>query len=283
MARIVYLNGSYVPEDEARISIFDRGTLMGDAVYEVTVVLDGMLIEFPLHMERLERSQRELEIPALLDREALLEMHRNLVARNTLSEGVIYVQVSRGPAERDFPFPDSPVPTVFAFSQERDWRNAPSARNGLRVISVPEGRWARRDIKSVQLLWSCMSKTRALREGADDVLFVENGLVTETSAANVFIVKDGRVTTRPRSNAILHGVTRRVILNLCRQEGFRFEERGFSVEEAQSADEVFATASPLFATGIVEIDGVTIGDGTPGPTTTALREMHIRESLRSAM
>ncbi|MEY8838966.1 aminotransferase class IV, partial [Cribrihabitans sp. XS_ASV171] len=204
MSRIVFLNGEYLPEQEAKISIFDRGNLMGDAVYESTTVLDGKVIEFPAHMRRLDRSMAELEIPAPMKAEEILAMHRELIARNGLEEGLIYLQVSRGPADRDFPYPEDPTPTIFAFTQAKPWRQMPFVEKGLRVISVPDGRWARRDIKTVQILWASMSKMRALRAGVDDVLFVEDGYVTESSAANAFIIAGDRIVTRPLSDEILH-------------------------------------------------------------------------------
>jgi D-alanine transaminase len=283
MTRTVFVNGSFVPEDQATVSIFDRGFLMGDAIYEVTTVIDGKLIEFPAHMARLARSLAEIEMPFEVDEDALLAMHHELIARNELDQGMIYMQVSRGPADRDFVYPADPKPTLIAFTQSIPWLSMPFIETGFKVVSCPDKRWGRRDIKTVQILWTCMSKVDAQRKGADDVWFVEDGLVTEGSSCNAFIIKNNRIITRALSHDILHGVTRAVILKFAKEQGLEVEERGFSIEEAQQADEAFVTASPLFATGVVELDGVTIGSGKPGPMTMQLREAHIRESLKDGL
>jgi len=283
MTRTVFVNGTYLPEDQATVSIFDRGFLMGDAIYEVTTVLDGKLIEFPAHMARLARSLAEIEMPFTVDDDALLEMHRHLITRNHLDQGMIYMQVSRGPADRDFVYPADPKPTLIAFTQPIPWLSMPFVETGFKVVSRPDKRWGRRDIKTVQILWTCMTKVDANRHGADDVWFVEDGLVTEGSSCNAFIIKDTRLITRALSHDILHGVTRAVILQFAEECGLEVEERGFSIAEAQAADEAFVTASPLFATAVVEIDGVTVGPGKPGPLTMQLRAAHIRESRKQAL
>lgn len=283
MTRTVFVNGTYLPEDKASVSIFDRGFLMGDAIYEVTTVIGGKLIEFPAHMARLARSLAEIEMPFDVDENALLEMHRELIAHNHLDQGMVYMQVSRGPADRDFVYPADPKPTLIAFTQSIPWLSMPFIETGFKVVSCPDKRWGRRDIKTVQILWTCMSKVDAVRQGADDVWFVEDGQVTEGSSCNAFIIKDNHIITRALSHDILHGVTRAVILEFAKEQGLIVEERSFSVAEAQHADEAFVTASPLFATAVVELDGVTIGCGKPGPLTMQLRDRHIKESLKQAL
>lgn len=283
MRRTVYLNGAFLPEDQAQIAMFDRGFLMGDAVYEVTTVIEGKLIEFPAHMARLARSLGEVEIPFAMDQDALLTLHRDLIAANQLHNGTIYLQVSRGPADRDFAYPAAPKPTVIAFIHAVDWLTLPVVTRGFRVITRPEGRWCRRDIKTTQLLRTSMSKMEALRQGKDDVWFIEDGHITEGASSNAFIVKDGCLISPALSPAILHGVTRAVILRIARATGLRVEERPFTLAEALSAEEVFITASPVFAAAVVEIDSTPIGTGTPGPITQALRAEHIRQSLAEAL
>jgi D-alanine transaminase len=283
MSRTVYVNGSYLPEEEARISIFDRGFLFADGVYEVTSVLGGRLIDFPGHLARLHRSLGELEIPAPVGDEDLEAIHRELVARNGLDEGMIYLQVSRGPAERDFVWPADPRPSLVMFTQARPLADTPAARNGIRVITVPDIRWARRDIKTVQLLAPSMCKMMAKKAGCDDAWMVEDGCVTEGTSNNAWIVTpEGVLVTRDLSNAILHGITRAAVLAYAREAQIRVEERPFTVHEARGAAEAFITAASAFVTPVVEIDGSRLGDGRPGPVTRRLRELYLAESRRTA-
>jgi D-alanine transaminase len=211
MSRIVYLNGQYLPEEEASVSIFDRGFVMGDAVYEVTSILDGKILEFEGHIARLNRSLSELEITCDITPEEWLEIHRELIARNDLVEGMIYLQVSRGNAgDRDFHYPPAGTPpTVVLYTQSKPGlADDPKAKKGITVISVPDLRWHRRDIKTVQLLYASMVKMAAEKAGKNDAWFVEDGFVTEGSSNNVYIVKNGKIITRQLSNDILHGITR---------------------------------------------------------------------------
>ena len=198
MSRTVYVNGEYLPEGEARVSIFDRGFLMADGVYEVVSVLDGRLIDFDGHMARLERSLGELDMPAPATPEALLEIHRELVARNGVEEGLVYLQITRGPAERDFVYPEAPQPTLVLFTQSKALIDSPVAQRGIRVISVPDRRWGRRDIKTVQLLYPSMAKMEAKAAGADDAWMVEDGLVTEGTSNNAHIVTPRGGADHPR-------------------------------------------------------------------------------------
>ncbi|MFK5997184.1 MAG: D-amino-acid transaminase [Rhodobacterales bacterium] len=283
MNRTVFLNGAYMPENEAKVSIFDRGFLMADAVYEVVSVLDGKLLEFSGHLKRLERSLGELDMAKPKDFDNLLEIHRKLVARNNVREGGIYLQITRGVADRDFVFPKDAEPTLVMFSQERPIIEAPAAKNGLRVISADDLRWGRRDIKTVQLLYPSMAKMMAKAAGVDDAWLVEDGFVTEGTSNNAYIVKDGKIITRSLSHDILHGITRASILRYAAEAQMVVEERNFTIEEAQDADEAFITSASAFVTPVIEIDGAKLGSGKPGPVAGRLREIYIEESRKAAI
>jgi D-alanine transaminase len=285
MSRTVYVNGEYVAEEDAKISIFDRAFLMADGVYEVTSVIDRKICEFDGHMARLHRSLSELKMkPACTDDE-LLAIHRELVERNDLDNGMIYLQITRGSAgDRDFVWPGDDVPSsIVLFTQDKDLVNAPSAKTGLKVISIEDQRWARRDIKTVQLLFPSMAKMEAKAQGKDDAWLTEDGLVNEGTSNNAYIVKDGAIITRHLSNDILHGITRASVLRYAKEAQMKVEERSFSIAEAQGADEAFCTAASAFVTPVVEIDGEAVGDGTPGPVATRLREIYIEESRKAAI
>jgi D-alanine transaminase len=283
VSRIVYVNGAYLPEEEARISVFDRGFLFADAVYEVTSVLDGRLVDFGGHLARLHRSLGALEMATPLDDADLEAMHRTLVARNGLDEGLVYMQVTRGAADRDFVYPECAEPGLVAFTQAKPLVDTRTAREGLRVISVQDIRWARRDIKTVQLLGPSMCKMVARKAGVDDAWFVDEGFVTEGTSSNAWIVTaDGAIVTRNVSTAILHGITRAAVLAYAEAAAMRVEERPFTIAEAQDAAEAFVTAASAFVTPVVEIDGRGLGDGRPGPVTRRLRELYIAESRARA-
>lgn len=283
MSRIVYVNGDYLPEEEAKISVFDRGFLFADGVYEVTSVLDGKLIDFPGHLTRLHRSLGELDMPTPAADAELETIHRELVARNGLMEGMVYLQVTRGAADRDFAYPAEPKPSLVMFTQAKPLEESAAVREGIRVISVPDIRWARRDIKTVQLLAPSMCKMMAKKAGCDDAWMVEDGFVTEGTSNNAYIVtKEGAIVTRDLSNAILHGITRAAVLAYAREAQMKVEERPFTLEEAKGAAEAFITAASAFVTAVVEIDGVTLGDGKPGPIARRLREIYLAESRARA-
>ncbi len=283
MERTVFLNGEYLPESEAKVSIFDRGFLMADAVYEVTSVLDGKLLEYAGHAKRLERSLNELGMGKPKDFDNLLEIHRELVKRNDLQEGGIYLQISRGAADRDFVYPKDAEPTLVLFTQSRPVIEVPAAKTGMKVISVEDQRWGRRDIKTVQLLFPSMAKMMAKAAGADDAWLVQDGFVTEGTSNNAYIVKDGKIITRELSNDILHGITRASILRVAKEAQMEVEERKFTVEEAQNADEAFITSASAFAIPVVQMDGETVGAGAPGPVAGRLREIYIEESRKNAI
>ncbi len=283
MERTVFLNGEYLPESEAKVSIFDRGFLMADAVYEVTSVLDGKLLEYAGHSKRLERSLSELGMGKPKDFDNLLEIHRELVKRNDLQEGGIYLQISRGSADRDFVYPENVEPTLVLFTQSRPVIDVPAAKTGMKVISVEDQRWGRRDIKTVQLLFPSMAKMMAKAAGAADAWLVQDGFVTEGTSNNAYIVKDGKIITRELSNDILHGITRASILRVAKEAQMEVVERKFTVEEAQNADEAFITSASAFAIPVVEMDGKTVGAGAPGPVAGRLREIYIEESRNNAI
>ena len=285
MSRIVYVNGAFVPEEEAKVSVFDRAFLMADGVYEVTPVLEGKLCEFDGHIGRLDRSCRELRLENPFDREGWLELHREIVRRNGLEEGLVYLQVSRGgDGDRDFVWPKDAAPGVVLFTQQKALEDSELPKTGMRVISVPDLRWGRRDIKTVQLLYPSLAKMEAKRAGKDDAWLVEDGFVNEGTANNAYIITpEGTIVTRQLSNDILHGITRGSVLKLAREHQMKVEERPFTIEEAQGAAEAFVTAASLFVCPIVEIDGVAIGDGKPGPKAARLREIYLEEAHASAI
>ncbi|MCE6950462.1 D-amino-acid transaminase [Cereibacter sphaeroides] len=286
MSRIVYVNGEYLPEEEAKVSIFDRGFLMADGVYEVTSVLAGKLIDFAGHAERLARSLGELDMAMPMSADELLAIHRELVTKNAIDEGMVYLQITRGnPGDRDFAFPPADTkPTVVLFTQSKPGLAAnPVAKVGIKVISIPDIRWGRRDIKTVQLLYPSMAKMAAKKAHVDDAWFVEDGMVTEGTSNNVYIVKGGKIITRHLGNDILHGITRAAVLRFAREAQMEVEERPFTIDEAQAADEAFFTSASAFVMPVVEIDGKPVGTGKPGSVAARLREIYLDESLKAAV
>lgn len=279
MSRIVYVSGEYICEEEARISIFDRGFLFADAVYEVTAVVNGRMFDFEGHMTRLTRSCHELQLRLPYTTEDLKQIHLKLIEENKLNEGGIYLQVTRGsPKDRNFIFPDADVaPTLVLFTQSRKVLDTPELLQGIKVACVPDIRWKRRDIKTVQLLASSLAKMQALAAGADEAFMVEDGFITEGSSSNAYIItQDNVIVTRPLSNAILHGITRKAVVALIAQHPeLRFDERPFTVQEAKAAKEAFITAATAFVTPVVRIDGQALGNGLPGPITRKLCELYL--------
>ncbi len=287
MSRTVYVDGAYVPEEEAKVSVFDRGFLFADGVYEVTSVLGGKLFDLVGHAARLERSLSELDMAAPVTMVELLEIHRELVRLNEIEDGLVYLQVTRGAAaDRDFVFPDpEEVPsTLVLFTQSKPGlADSPAARKGIKVISIPDIRWGRRDIKTVQLLYPSMGKMMAKAEGCDDAWMIEDGAVTEGTSNNAYIVKGRKIVTRHLSNDILHGITRAAVLRFAREAQMEVEERAFTIDEAKAADEAFITSASTFVMPVVEIDGDSLGDGTPGPVASRLREIYLEESRKAAV
>lgn len=286
MSRIVHLNGDWLPEAEAKVSVFDRGFLMADGVYEVTSVLGGKLIDFEGHCRRLDRSLRELGMGNPHSDAEWLALHREIVARNGVEDGMVYLQVTRGnPGDRDFAYPPEGTPqTVVLFTQSKPGlADSPAAKTGWRVISIPDQRWARRDIKTVQLLYPSMAKMAAKAAGVDDAWFVEDGAVTEGTSNNAYIVSGGKIVTRQLGHDILHGITRAAVLRLAREAQMEVVERAFTLDEAKAADEAFITSASAFVMPVVEIDGAALGGGKPGPVAQRLREIYIEEMRKAAV
>jgi D-alanine transaminase len=275
--RIVYLNGAFLPFEEAKVPVMDRGFLFADGIYEVSAVLDGRLVDNAAHLARLDRSLGEIGIrnPHSLDEWERLETE--LVARNGLAEGLVYMQVTRGVYERDFGFPPADTaPTVVMFTQAKTVAANPLAERGAKVITVEDIRWKRRDIKSVALLAQVLAKQAAVAAGVSEAWMVEDGAVTEGSSSTAFIVtQDRRLVTRPLSTALLPGITRAAVLRLAAEADLVVEERLFSVEEARAAQEAFYTSASSFVMPVVEIDGAAVGDGRPGPLGRRLRALYI--------
>jgi D-alanine transaminase len=253
----------------------------------VTSVLDGKLIDFGGHAARLERSLDELDMACPVTMDEMLAIHRELVARNGITEGMVYLQVTRGaPGDRDFVFPDPEEtrPTLVLFTQDKPGlADNPVAKKGIKIISIDDIRWGRRDIKTVQLLYPSMGKMMARKAGADDAWMVEDGFVTEGTSNNAYIVKGNRIITRGLSNDILHGITRAAVLRFAREAQMEVEERNFTIEEARGADEAFVTSASTFVMPVVEIDGVPLGGGVPGRVAPRLREIYLEESRKAAI
>ena len=283
MGRIVYVNGNYVPEETATISIFDRGFLMADGVYEVTTVLDSKLLDFDGHLNRLKRSLAELEMSEPEGIKDLLEIHRELININKITQGGIYLQITRGPADRDFVFPKNPKPTLVIFTQAKNILEAETAQSGIKVISIEDLRWGRRDIKTIQLLYPSMGKMMAKKVGCDDAWMVEDGYVTEGTSNNAYIVKNNVIITRELSNDILHGITRASVLRYAKEAQMTILERQFTIDEAKNADEAFITSASTFVTPVVKIDDAMISNGEPGTIAKRLREIYIEESRKRAI
>lgn len=283
MSRIVYVAGEFVSESDAKVSVFDRSFLFADGVYEVTSVIDGRLVDNAAHMARLRRSLDALKLAFPMSDAEIQAAQKELVERNGLAEGALYLQVSRGAADRDFAFPSEPQPVLVMFTQEKRLIDNPAASKGMSIVTIDDIRWKRRDIKTVQLLAPSLAKQAAIEAGSDDAWLVEDGHVTEGTSNNAYIVKGGKIITRPLSNDILHGITRAAILKLAAQDGVELEERGFTVAEALEADEAFVTSATTFVMPVVKIDGKLIGNGNPGSVTLRLRELYIEEARANSV
>ena len=288
MSRIVFLNGKYFKESEAKISIFDRGLLFADSVYEVTAVIDNKLIDFPAHIERLENSLNELEIENILSYDLLLKMHKDLVNKNKFSnkEGLIYMQVSRGTIERDFLIKDKDVtPNIFAFTQEKKLTDVNYKTNGLEIITRNDLRWQRKDIKTTQLLFATLIKTEAHKLGADDAWLIDgDGFVNEGTSNNAYIIdKNNNIITRNLSNKLLPGITRKTIIEVAKKLKLSIEERPFTVKEALESNEAFISSASTLIAPVTKIDKNNIGQGQMGPITEILRETYIKISKNNSI
>ena len=275
MSRIAYVNGQYVPHAHAMVGIEDRGFQFADGVYEVCEVRGGRLVDERRHMARLDRSLHELQMAHPMSPAALAVVMRETIRRNRVRDGIVYVQVTRGEMRRDFPFP--PVgtrPTVIVTSRSHDTvKLEKQAADGIAVITVPDIRWQRVDIKSVALLPNVLAKQQAREQGAREAWLVDDkGRVTEGASSNAWIVtRDGVLVTRPLQTGILPGITRSVVVDLIAREGLGFEERPFTVQEAYEAREAFVTSASQLVMPVVRIDGRPVGNGAPGLIATALR------------
>ena len=280
MSRTVYVNGTFVSEEQAKISVFDRGFIFGDGVYEVVPVISGKLVDKQYFLERLDRSLDELSIAWPCTKQEYMEVMEQLVESNQLTEGVVYSQVTRGIADRDFPFPENVSPSFVAFTSNMELLDNPLVKSGIHVITTPDLRWKRRDIKSVNLLGQVLAKQDAITRGGHEGWMVEDGIVTEGVSSSAYIVKNATIITRPLSNAILPGIRRRTLLEIASNVGIDVEERIFTIEEALAADEAFISSAATMTLGVVSIDGHQIGNGTPGPVTIRLRELYKARVLK---
>jgi D-alanine transaminase len=280
--RFAYVNGCYVPHGQAGVHIEDRGLQLGDSIYEVFAVRHARLRDEEPHLDRLERSLGELSIAMPMGRASLKLVMRELVRRNRIRDGLLYMQVSRGAVKRDHPIPDAvPRPTLILTARPFDFAGKEKSHaGGIAVVTQPDGRWGRCDIKSTQLLANALAKTEARRAGAYEAWLVDReGFVTEGASTNAWIVdKDGRVVTRALSNAILPGVTRRVIMEAAAEAQLPIVERAFTPQEAKEAREAFLSSAANAATPITSVDGVAIGDGKPGPLSRRIAELYLARS-----
>ncbi len=282
MSRIVYVNGDYVQEEEAKISIFDRGFIFGDGVYEVVPVVNAKLVDRDYFLERLTGSLSELSIEWPCSREEYIGVLQQLISRNDLQEGIIYSQVTRGIADRNFAFPENTPASFIAFSAVMNLLNNPAADSGIAVASSEDIRWKRRDIKSINLLAQCLAKQDAHAKGADEGWMVEDGFVTEGVSSSAYIVKDGKIITRPLSNLILPGIRRRTLFEIAESEGIDIEERLFTLDEALHANEAFISSATSITLPVVSIDKQKIADGKPGEITLRLRDLYKKRLVEEA-
>lgn len=271
---IAYVNGEYCKAEDAKISIFDRGFLMGDAVYEVSAVIKGCLIDNEPHLDRLFRSLGELNMPSPANRAEIIRIQKEIIAHNQLDNGEVYLQITRGSGPRDFLIKEDMQPNLVMFPLFFDPLNADN--RGIAVQTLPDIRWLRRDIKTTQLLAQSLARSIAAHHGFDDAWMVDSeGYVTEGSANNAYIVKGDRIFTRYANNEILNGITRRTMFGIIKEMGLTVVEQAFTPREAILADEAFITSAGNWATPVVNIDGEMIGNGQAGTVTLELRRRYI--------
>jgi D-alanine transaminase len=287
MGRIAYVNGRFVPQGQAVVHIEDRGYQLADAVYEVWALFDGKLADAEGHFARLERSLGELRIPMPMSRTALTLVLKEAVRRNRVREGLLYLQVSRGVARRDHAFPTEPVRPAVVMTVSTVDRVASEARaaKGVSVVTTPEIRWGRCDIKTVGLLPNALAKQKAREAGAVEAWFVDDlGFVTEGASSNAWIVDaDGRLRTRDTNANILRGITRSTLLSVIKREGMEVDERPFTPAEAVAAREAFITGAGTLVLPVVAVDGKKVGEGRPGPVATKLRRLYIEQAKATAV
>ena len=277
MSRFSYVNGRFVRHGSASVHIEDRGYQFADGVYEVIALADGRFVDLDLHLVRLDRSLGELRIAKPMSDRALTLVLGTLAKRNGIRDGSVYLQVTRGVAPRDFPFPPDAVPQIVATARRAKPADPKALADGVKAITIPDLRWARCDIKSVALLPAAMGKQAAREAGAYEAWqYDRDGFVTEGTSSNAWIVtKEGELVTRPASHAILNGITRLVVIELAKAAGLRFVERAFTVDEAHAAREAFVTSTTSFVMPITQIDDFIIGNGKPGSFARDLREKYL--------
>ncbi|AFC28892.1 D-alanine aminotransferase [Paenibacillus mucilaginosus 3016] len=277
--QIYWYQNQFLPKDEVRISPEDRGYYFGDGAYEVIRVYHGKLFEADAHYDRLVRTAEAIHMTLPLSKQELLDGLNELVKRNQVQEGTVYLQYTRGIAPRAHSFPQGAEPVLMAYAGDLK-RPLAAMENGIRTVTMDDIRWLRCDLKTLNLLANTMAKQHALSQGADDVILHRQGTVTECSASNAAIVKNGRIITHPANHLILHGITRMVMLRLAERLGIPAEERPFTLDELQAADEVFITGTTVEVTPVVSVDGLPVSGGQPGPVTRRLQEA-FSEAIRS--
>ncbi|MGY0399012.1 MAG: D-amino-acid transaminase [Ostreibacterium sp.] len=282
--RICFLNGEFIREDQATVSVFDRGFLFSDGVYEVSLVLNGQLVDNLGHLARLSRSLEKIGIKIPYTSKEIIKLQKQLIAKNNLQNGGLYLQVTRGnDGDRDFMPATNTQPTFLLIPQHNDIINNPLATCGAKIMSFPEIRWAKRDIKSVGLLAAVLAKKSAKEQGFDDAWFVENGYVTEGSSNNAYIIKNKKIITKKANEQILNGITRQSLFHLADEQNLTILEREFTIEEAQQADESFISSATMLIAPVINIDGIEIADGKPGKFTTLLRKTYIETALNNLL
>lgn len=284
MSRIAYVNGRYVPHARASVHVEDRGYQFADGVYEVIAIRGGAPVDLGPHLERLSRSLAELFIAEPMPRRVLVHILRQVVVRNRVRDGIVYLQVTRGVAPRNHPFPRHVAPAVVVTARPHAGPRADQVEQGVSVVSVADGRWSRRDVKSVSLLPNVLAKQIAVEKGAYEAwLTLPDGTVTEASASNAWMVDaDGTLVTHPLGHDILPGVTRKVVLELARAEGIPVAERAFSLAEAKAAREAFITSTTSFVLAVTQIDDTVIGNGHPGAVASRLRTLYLERMAGAA-
>ena len=272
----VFLNGEFIDKDSAKISIFDRGFIFGDGIYEVVPVINSIIVEKDGFWDRFQRSLNEISLNLPYTHDEFESILNNLIEINSLKEGGLYIQITRGVAPRDFSFVKGVKPTIMAFAFSDSVLEHPAAKSGITIISTPDIRWKRRDIKSISLLGQCYAKNQATIAGADECFMVEDGYVTEAGSSSAFIIKDRTLITKPLSNEILPGIRRNRLLNLAKQIGLQIQERKFNMDEVYNADECFISAATIILLPVIKADGKAINGGKIGEYTTKLRELYKR-------
>ena len=279
----VYVNGEFFLKKEASISVFDRWFLFSDSVYEVTAVIEGKLVDWQEHFARLVRSLDHLDIVNNFNEEEFYKIQKKLINQNELKEGLCYIQITRGFGERDFNFGNKLfLPTVVMFTQEKSILNNPATKAGIKIITVPDDRWKRRDIKTTQLLAQSIAKSSAVQKGLDDSLLVQDGFINEGSSSNAFIIKDDHIYTPSLSNFILGGITRSTVIEFCKTKNIQIIEQKIHVDDVMDAQEVFLTSATGFVIPVIEIDGRPVGNGSVGDKVKEIQEIYL-EQIKSKL